>query len=1182
MLQSKIRFSLKLAIFSLGILLISAYFSLLPRMKVAINEASFGLLMVISLCLLAFVGFWLYLLNKKKVPFRYQVEVIFPLLMILPIYLLLRYYQVLNTLFVVEATPIKAIAAFLVLGSVIFIILCLVVTALSFFYDLTAHSQAEVVAFQKNEDPMLRSRWNRFKVFWNHEWEKYSLDSVWSFVFFLALLGVAFYSVSLFNQSFTIPLSGDYTQQQIPFYTNGYDDWWHFFKTGEFVLWDHNTNLGVNNIGANAFYYFLNPFFLPILLFPRAYIAQGMAVLMVGKMILAVLSMRAYLKYMGVKEGTARLFAIAFGFGGWMTYYLWFNHFMEVVVVFPLIFLGVEKVLKEQKPWFLMGAVALMGFSNYFFLVSTCMAAVLYAGFRYFQLFEKYTVKQRLTVIGLGFVGFLAGIMLCSIPLLPGVTTAMNSDRVTNATYWDNIKAAFEVKNWKLMFDYVLRWETVSTSYEHKKYFPLITFFFPTLSDRSSPLLNTSGYDNTISSIFIYTPLTLLLIPSFIESVKKRKVSHILAIGFFVFALFTPFFYNLFHGFTKEYGRWQIWVAFSMITYVALNFDQREKMPKWYFDVSFIVVILGAYATFAWAFNYQGNNGFGQLLEREYMAYYSLFAIGIGYIIYRLASKKQLLPKYLFIFMTVEAIVMGTATMFGHSLTSYETQVGGGISVVQEETEVIDKINRDDKSFFRIYSSNAYHNNDNIGMRENYNGLGAFHSVYNFELMDFNSWSRVNYNYNGWSMGVQEKRYNLDTFLGVKYYILRDTDSVINFTNGTSYDPGKNVPYGFERVYDGNQNDIYSSTRRIVYRNENYIELGFTFDQLMPSNYQIPSAENKTSNFFHSGRHYEVVPNEEHYLSKGILDMDDLSEVIANYPSLTEVPYTTSTEASLKTISTGVAANKLKQSFIDCHGSNIPYQNIPSIGTTLNCTISSTLPSRIQPMSQAIMYEMNNSTNISSTGAQLLLDWPLQSYARVFLIDENDQVITFDNHNNVYGSLYFKRIRGLYSDVPVKKVLIVPTQTATEFPSSGFIYVDSYANIDARLNRLREYPLTDITNSANRFTFKTNFDHHRFVVLSIPYDEGWSVKITNNLGEVVKPKVYKAQGGFVGFVAEPGVNDYVVKYWTPYLTESLLLTLSGLVIFGGTWGAAFVIEKKKHRRDIPLVKVDKLEPVQPE
>ena len=81
------------------------------------------------------------------------------------------------------------------------------------------------------------------------------------FVLFLYLIGFCIFAYTLAYNYFTIPVSGDFTIQQIPFYYNGYDDWWHFFKTGEFVFWDENTNLGANNVGSNTFYYLWNIFY---------------------------------------------------------------------------------------------------------------------------------------------------------------------------------------------------------------------------------------------------------------------------------------------------------------------------------------------------------------------------------------------------------------------------------------------------------------------------------------------------------------------------------------------------------------------------------------------------------------------------------------------------------------------------------------------------------------------------------------------------------------------------------------------------------------------------------------------------------------------------------------------------------------------------------------------------------
>ena len=60
------------------------------------------------------------------------------------------------------------------------------------------------------------------------------------FFLFLCLIGLLFFISSLWENQFTTLFGGDYTAQQLPFYTNGYDDWWHFFKTGEFRFFSTN------------------------------------------------------------------------------------------------------------------------------------------------------------------------------------------------------------------------------------------------------------------------------------------------------------------------------------------------------------------------------------------------------------------------------------------------------------------------------------------------------------------------------------------------------------------------------------------------------------------------------------------------------------------------------------------------------------------------------------------------------------------------------------------------------------------------------------------------------------------------------------------------------------------------------------------------------------------------------
>ena len=215
------------------------------------------------------------------------------------------------------------------------------------------------------------------------------------FVFFMYIVAFTMFAYTLVRNQFTIPIGGDFTLQEIPFYFNGYDDWWHALTTGEFVMWDDSGFLGVNNIGANSFYYLFNPFFLVLLLVPRSIMPQAQAFMMISKIVLAGVSMKLLLEKFKLKEETTWLFAVAYAFCGWNLYYLWFNHFLEIAVLMPLVLLGIEYIIKDRKPVLLTIVIFISGLTNYFFLICFCFCGVIYAGFRFFQNWKEYSLIMK-------------------------------------------------------------------------------------------------------------------------------------------------------------------------------------------------------------------------------------------------------------------------------------------------------------------------------------------------------------------------------------------------------------------------------------------------------------------------------------------------------------------------------------------------------------------------------------------------------------------------------------------------------------------------------------------------------------------------------------------------------------------------------------------------------------------
>jgi uncharacterized membrane protein YfhO len=970
---------------------------------------------------------------------------------------------------------------------------------------------------------------------------------------FLFLMGLMFFAYALISNLLTIPLSGDYVLQQIPFYLNGYDDWWHFFKTGEFVLWDSSTYLGSNHIGSNSFYYYMNPFFLPILLFPRALVPQGLAMLMIGKMVAASLTFRLYLKFFKVKEEHARLFAMAYGFSGWMAYYLWFNHFMEVAIVFPLVLLGIEKLLKDKNFKWLALSLFLMGITNYFFLVSTSFTAVFYAVFRFFQTLPKRKLIDSSIVAGLGILAFATGIMLSAFVFLPSVMVAVTSNRVGDAWYFDQLKAAFDEKNWQTLWQLLTVWQNQAGVEEpYNKFYPLISFLFPTVSNRSSTLFKTSSYDNTISSLFIYTPLTMLLVPSLIHSFVKKKWSHFVGFGLILFMLFTPITYQLVHGFTIDYGRWQIFIVTIAIAFIAIHFEERLKFKRWYFDVSFIVVFgLSIYALLVALAN-ENRFFFSAMEERQYVAIAALIYMVAVYLFMRKDYRKKKLATNMRTAIFFEAIVMGTLIMNMHGLISYPNRLDNGLDLIRDQREVVKKINQSDDDFFRIYNLNAGEST-NLGMRLGYNGLTAFHSLYNFYLSDFNNYSHMNYNYRGWSMGYHEKRYNLDLFLGTKYYIMQNVYDSYTQSDSINPDTGlydfyyQNVPHGFVKDFN------LSTNKNSVYVNQHFIQGGFSYDRLIRTN----QVEGQIFNDLFVNSTTEVLTNEEAYLKGGILANQDINEIILEAPHLivSNVP-----SRQIERINTNVQLVNCPTIFTPTQLTNQDTCQVTNVApnATINSFNGEYQTIQITPVG-------NNHFGDDPLNYFFAMQFRLSHYATVYFFDQNNEIIIRDAHSFVNTS--FKFMRGYYPTRPVSRIVIVPKFFSGNmyYPA---LYREPYQNFLNRLDNLNAFPLENYTHSANSMRFETNFNQARFIVLNTPFDPGWRVTRITEDGQREPVKVFSAQGGFIGFLSGVGNVQYDVRYWTPYLTEGILISLAGLAIFGGVIGAAFLIQKRKKEPEV--------------
>lgn len=166
---------------------------------------------------------------------------------------------------------------------------------------------------------------------------------------------------------------GDYNAQQIPFYKVCIEA-----VQGGNLGWNWNTDLGVNFMGSYSFYTLGSPFFWFAALFPSSVSHYLMAPLLMLKLALSSLFAFIYIRRFVSKPEYAVIGGLLYAFSGFSMYNIFFNHFHEAIVFFPLLLIGLEETVINKRRGAFAVAVAVNAFVNYFFFIGECVFLVIY------------------------------------------------------------------------------------------------------------------------------------------------------------------------------------------------------------------------------------------------------------------------------------------------------------------------------------------------------------------------------------------------------------------------------------------------------------------------------------------------------------------------------------------------------------------------------------------------------------------------------------------------------------------------------------------------------------------------------------------------------------------------------------------------------------------------------------
>ena len=217
---------------------------------------------------------------------------------------------------------------------------------------------------------------------------------------------------------------GDYNAQQIAFYKHCVG----MVREGS-ISWDWFTDMGSNFVGSYSYYMLGSPFFWIMCLFPASWAPYLMGPMYIIKYIVAAMLAYAYLQRWVKNKDYAVLGSLLYAFCGFQIYNTFFNQFHEVVALFPLLLIGMEEYIQNNRKGIFAIAVCLNAMVNYFMFAGQVAFCVIYFLFRCSNRSFRVTVWKFL---GLALEAGL-GVAMSMVLFLPGAMALLGNDRTARS-----------------------------------------------------------------------------------------------------------------------------------------------------------------------------------------------------------------------------------------------------------------------------------------------------------------------------------------------------------------------------------------------------------------------------------------------------------------------------------------------------------------------------------------------------------------------------------------------------------------------------------------------------------------------------------------------------------------------------------------------------------------------------
>lgn len=530
----------------------------------------------------------------------------------------------------------------------------------------------------------------------------------------------------------------------------------------------------------------IDVFMIIAALFPVGYIELGYTIAIILRMYCAGIAFMAFASQVKLDNYRRLMGAICYVFAGWaINVALLQGQFIDMLILFPLLVMGVDRVYQKKSPVLFMVAVGFSVAINYYLAFMEAIVTVIYILLRYFKYVERFRASEYFAIVGrfiaYGITGISTGafFFLISARTLMGASTGSGSEMAP------------------LICDVQF----------------LIRYPFRLLSE---------GY--SFSYGFIGLPiLALIIIAPSVRKISLKNTWLIMTMILFVFSLM-PLASSIMNGFSYVTTRWYFTYLLFLIWTAMECFDMKELADKknviimlvWW---AILVICVPGFAYFDIIGHFSGTGAAAYVCGNLIVGLFLICVFALG-------EKTRLSINVRQVIVTVIA-VLTIIVGWNCSLKNNTDYYCRNNQINKQLEHSVQRVGPHigDGGFYRIDQVDGINVHHNATQPANENIWWGTNTLYSYDsktpasLTEFNKLVGNNYGYSK-RVYVQSNgnRMGLDFLYGVKYFLGDDSSNEV--TGSSSY-----AGYGFKpyKTIDGVE----------VLKNKYDAGIGFCYDKII-------------------------------------------------------------------------------------------------------------------------------------------------------------------------------------------------------------------------------------------------------------------------------------------------------------------------------------------------------------